>query len=299
MPHTPVLLQEVLLFLDPRPGACIIDGTVDGGGHAAAILRRIMPQGRFIGIDWDAAMVSAARARFAEYARATFIHGNYADLPGVLSAAGGGESIRADGLLLDLGFSSNQLEASGRGFSFLRDEPLLMTYNDATPPVREILPRLAERELAEIIRRYGEERHAGKIAHAIVHARGNKRIRTTGALAAAIWDAVPPSYRRAAIHPATRTFQALRIYVNRELENLEAALAALSRVLAPAGGRAVIITFHSLEDRIVKRQFQKYAKEGTATLLAKKPVTSSREEQKENPRSRSAKLRAIRFHTTS
>lgn len=290
--HTPVLLYEVLHYLDPHPGDFMIDGTVDGGGHAAAIAEKIAPRGTFLGIDWDKKMIEARR----ESARANerYVYGNYADLPEILVKEKLG---KADGLLLDLGFSSKQLAHAGRGFSFseeAKDEPLLMTYSDERAPVAEILRELGGEELANVIYEFGGERYSRKIAKAIKEAERKRVIATSGELAAIVRSAVPAQYERGRIDPATRTFQALRIYANGELENLRTVLGRLEDILKP-GGRVAIISFHSLEDRIVKRSFQTFAKEKKAELLTKKPVAAGREEVRANPRSRSAKLRAARM----
>ena len=300
MSHTPVLLKEVLEQLDPHQGDFIIDGTVDGGGHATAILEKILPEGKLLGVDWDERLLAATQAKFQEKfgdaAGVMFMHGNYADLPDLLSKIFEKEDIgKADGLLIDLGFSSEQLQASGRGFSFAeasKDEPLLMTYSDAQTSVAQILREIGEDDLANIIYEFGGERMSRRIAKTIKDNGRRKPIETSGQLADIVRGALPKSYERGRIDPATRTFQALRIYANGELKNLKKILDDLPEVLKP-GGRAVIITFHSLEDRIVKQEFRRMAQEGTATLLTKKPIAATREEIKSNPRSRSAKLRAI------
>jgi 16S rRNA (cytosine1402-N4)-methyltransferase len=223
-----------------------------------------------------------------------FVHGNYADLAEILKKEKLG---MADGLLLDLGFSSEQLAASGRGFSFGEagaDEPLLMTYDDSRSPVSLLLRQLPEDELANIIFDLGGERYSRRIAKAI-KARGRRRaIMTAGGLAEVVRVALPKGYEHGRIDPATRTFQALRIYANGELENLSAILKNLRMIVKP-GGRVAIITFHSLEDRIVKRAFQSMAKEGWGDLLTKKPIAPSRREVSGNPRSRSAKVRGIKI----
>ena len=194
--------------------------------------------------------------------------------------------------MLDLGFSSEQLESSGKGFSFMKDEPLIMTYAPDAIPVRELIRRLSESELGEIIREFGEERYAARIANAIKTRDKRARIETTKDMREAIVQAVPGSYERGRIHPATRTFQALRIYANRELENLQKLLDFLPKILKP-GGRAVVVSFHSLEDRIVKTKFRAYAAEGKMEILTKKPDTPDAREDDANPRSTSAKLRAV------
>jgi len=289
--HTPVLLNEIVQLLDPKPGEFFIDGTVDGGGHAAAIMERIMPAGTFLGVDWDKKMIAACDTRRQYGGREKYVYGNYAELPAILRKEKLG---KADGLLLDLGFSSEQLAASGRGFSFSEgsaSEPLIMTYDDARPPVAELLRGLKEEELANIIFELGGERRSRQIAKAIVARERKQPILTSGELAETVRSAAPANYEHGRIDPATRTFQALRIYANDELGNLERVLGHLDGILKK-GGRVAIVSFHSLEDRIVKRSFQTASKEKKVELLTKKPVTASREEATRNPRSRSAKLRA-------
>ncbi len=293
MQHVPVLLQEVVRALDPRPGDFMIDGTVDGGGHAAAVIQAIGPTGKFLGVDLDEAMLAECRKRVPVRAGVTLRVGNYADLPELVAREGLG---RADGLLLDLGFSSEQLEHSGRGFSFSeasRNEPLLMTYDDARTPVRDLLERISERELADLIFQLGGERSSRRIAGAIVTARRKQRIRTSGDLADIVRAALPKGYERGRIDPATRTFQALRIAANGELANLERILGSLGDLMAP-GGRVAIITFHSLEDRKVKQSFRELARTGEWEFMSKKPIPPSFGEIVQNPRSRSAKLRTLR-----
>lgn len=293
--HTPVLLRETIEALDPKPGEFFIDGTLDGGGHAAAILEKTMPRGRFLGIDWDKNILEISRAQIGARFQipnpdfqASWVNENFANLPEILEREGLG---KADGLLLDLGMSSEQLENSGRGFSFKKDEPLLMTYDVNAKPVKQILKELNEDELAEIIKRYSDERFSGRIARAIKEYEKTTPLETSSQLAEVIKQSVPKSYERGRLHPATRVFMALRIYANQELENLERILKNLHRILKP-GGRAAIISFHSLEDRLVKNEFRNLAKMGKARLINKKPIRPAREEIKENPRSRSAKLRA-------
>lgn len=278
----------------------MVDGTVDGGGHAREILGRITTTGTLLGIDWDEALLAECKARLSGYQNAILVHGNYADLPKILqevSAERGERFARADGLLVDLGFSSEQLAASGRGFSFGRDaadEPLLMTYDDSRPAVRELLRAMSEAELADVIYELGGERMSRRIAKAIKERGRRQPIMTSGELAETVRAALPRGYEHGRIDPATRTFQALRICANGELENLKALLAALPAIMRP-GGRVAIITFHSLEDREVKVAFRDMAKKGIAKLASKKPAGPDREELASNPRSRSAKVRGITF----
>ncbi len=298
--HIPVLLEETITFLDPHPGDFIIDGTVDGGGHAREILGRITATGTLLGIDWDEALLAECKARIGGNKNVVLVHDNYANLPEILkkvSEERGERLAKADGLLVDLGFSSEQLANSGRGFSFeeaAKDEPLLMTYNDSRRPVCAILREESETDLANIIFQFGGERLSRRIAKAIKDHGRKKPIMTSGQLVEVVRSAVPRGYEHGRINPATRTFQALRIYVNGELENLETLLNDLPIVMK-SGGKAAILTFHSLEDRIVKHAFQAFAKEKRANVITKKPVGPTREEILRNPRSRSAKLRVIQF----
>lgn len=291
MNHIPVLLKEVIEILNPKPGpACrqagnfFIDGTVGSGGHAAEIMKRIGPKGKFLGIDWDENNLNSLVS----------VHGNFADLPKILEERKLG---KADGLLLDLGMSSEQLERSGRGFSFLRDEPLIMRYQYLGGRTSEILTAaevinsFSEKELADIFFKYGEERFSRRIARKIIEERRKKRILTTFKLVEIIKKAVPKNYERGRIHPATRTFLALRIFTNQELVNLEKLLNSLGQILK-VGGRIAVISFNSLEDRLVKNYFRERAKNGEIEILTKKPIRPTIEEIKQNPRSRSAKLRA-------
>ncbi len=293
MSHIPVLLQEVLQVLSPLPGEFFIDGTLGGGGHAEAILEKIGSSGKLLAIDWDREAVESFE-RKAQRAKSKVIavNDNYANIKKIMEERNLG---KADGLLLDLGFSSDQVaHGKGRGFSFQNDEPLLMTYSDEHTPVRELLRRMSASELTRVIKEYGEERYAGRIAKAIVDAGRKQKIETTGALAEIIRNAVPKNYEHGRIHPATRTFMALRIYTNHELENLTKVMNDLPAFLN-SGARVAIISFHSLEDRLVKQRFKEYAKEGKVTLLTKKPISPTLEERARNFKSRSAKLRALQL----
>lgn len=293
--HIPVLLHEVVTYLDPKPGQFVIDGTFGGGGYAEAILTRLAPRGRFLGFDLDigAVLAGGPRIRTSEKqgVEITLVNENFAELPEFLARH---EYGKADGLVLDLGFSSDQLEKSGRGFSFLRNEPLLMTYDPGVESVRDILIRIDEDTLAHIIVDFGEERYARRIAHAIKERGSRTPLRTTGELAQAIAAAVPKGYEHGRIHPATRTFLALRVYANHELENLERILSSLAAIVR-GGGRVCIVSFHSLEDRLVKTYCAKLVKADQAALLTKKPVRPDGAEAERNPRARSAKLRVIQL----
>ena len=289
--HIPVLLQEVLEVLEPKPGEFAIDGTLGAGGHARALVEHIKPNGTFLGIDWDEGAVGKAETEIDKGTLSKFVirKGNYADIPEILDNENLGKT---DTLLLDLGFSTEQL--TGRGFSFQKDEPLLMTYSDETTPAYSALRQLKERELAEIIRELSDEKYASRIAERIVE-RGKKNpIKTSGELAEIVRSAVPKNYEHGRIDPATRTFMALRIYVNDELANLERLLKNIERIVK-VGGRIAIISFHSKEDRLVKHNFRELAQNGSAELITKKPITATEEEVNTNPKSRSAKLRAIKL----
>lgn len=265
----------------------MIDGTLGGGGHAKEILRRIGPKGRLLGVDADRDALARARENLNAAKNAILVHGSYAHLPAILAER---KLPKASALLLDLGFSSDQLETSGMGFSFLRDEPLDMRYDTRSGhTAADLIARASVAELTRIFRAYGEERHAEKFAQAIVEGKRRAPVATSGALARIIEAAIG---KRGKIHPATKVFMALRIAVNREFENIPAVLAGLADIVRP-GGRVAVITFHSLEDRIVKEALKALAKRGNAALLTKHVVKPSRAEILANPRSRSAKLRAL------
>jgi 16S rRNA (cytosine1402-N4)-methyltransferase len=295
MPHIPVLLKEVIKALDPNPGEFIIDGTLGSGGHTKAILEGIKSRGTLLGLDWDEKnLESFRRENEGIKGKLILVHENYANLPEILEKH---RLPKADGLLLDLGFSSEQIGRSGRGFSFMKNEPLDMRYNpgdDEMATAANVVNSKSEKELADLIYLYGEERFSRQIAKKIVEERRKKRILNTEDLANAIAKAVPRNYEHGRISPATRTFQALRIYVNNELGNLKVILDRLPEII-DEGGRVAVISFHSLEDRIVKKRFQELVLEKKASFIYKKPVTAGREESKNNPKSRSAKLRAIRL----
>ena len=287
--HDPVLLAETIALLEPSRGGVFVDCTVGLGGHARALLAA--GASRLIGLDRDAAALRLATEALAPWGnRVELVHSDYRELRAVLEARA---IDGVDGALADLGVSSMQFDAAGRGFSFRRDEPLDMRMDQTQgPTVADLLVDVAEADLADVIYQYGEERFSRRIARRIVEARGVAPIVTTGQLADIVRRAVPrQGYQR--IDPATRTFQALRIWVNRELEGLDTFLVDASRVLR-AGARLAVITFHSLEDRIVKHVFRALAAgEGALRVLTRKPVVPGEDEVARNPRARSAKLRAI------
>ena len=287
--HEPVMPAEVISLLAPFRGGLFVDCTAGLGGHSALILEG--GADRLIGLDRDPDALRLAGERLAPFGdRVELVHSDYRQLGAVLEAR---EIAGVDGVLADLGVSSMQLDAEGRGFSFRRDEPLDMRMDRTQgPTAADLLMDVDEEDLANVIFQFGEERHSRRIARAIVRQCAQGRIDTTGALAAIVRRAVPTrGYQR--IDPATRTFQALRIWVNRELEGLDVFLTDVSRRLL-AGARLVVITFHSLEDRIVKHTFRAIAAAGDAwQVLTRKPMVAGDEELARNPRARSAKLRAI------
>jgi 16S rRNA (cytosine1402-N4)-methyltransferase len=286
------MMTEVMAYLNCRPGKIYVDGTLGGAGHARAILEQSAPDGLLIGIDQDADALANAREVLAEHGdRVRLFHGNFAQAADALSGLGLGA---ADGILLDLGLSLHQLEASGRGFSFLREEPLDMRMDvRSAQTAAELVNRLKQDELQRLFQEYGEERWSGRIARRIVETRRRQPIRTSGELARIVCEAAPAGGRgRPRIHPATRVFMALRIAVNRELERLEEFLDRLPQLLAP-GGRVVILAFQSLEDRIVKHRLRALGgKGGELRILTRKVVRPTPEETAANPMARSTRLRA-------
>lgn len=302
--HVPVLLEEVLQFLEVRPGALYVDCTLGGGGHARAIMERSDGRARLIGIDRDPQAILAARQvlePFGENVR--IVQGNFKDLATLLDDVAAGQ---VDGILADLGVSSHQLDTAERGFSY-HNEPLDMRMGpDAPHTAAELLEQLEEDELVHILRTYGEERWAHRIAKAIVRRRAQRPIQTATDLAEIVKHAIPAAARRSGPHPARRSFQALRIAVNDELAALRRFLSVAVERLAP-GGRIVVISFHSLEDRIVKQAFLNEARGCICPpelpvcachrtprlhILTRKPVVATKDEIEANPRARSAKLRA-------
>ena len=289
--HQPVMTQEVLRYLNPQPGSTVVDGTVGAGGHSATILPRLVPFGRLVAIDRDEEALAIAQACLAEFIpHVSFVHEDYRHLGTILQRL---QLSQVDGVVLDLGMSSLQVDQAHRGFSFSKAAPLDMRMDCGQELTAErLVNRLTMEELTTLLGTLGEERFARRIARSIVEARRRRPITMTTDLAEIVTRAVPGNARYGRLHPATRTFQALRMTVNDELGALETLLASLGHVLR-AGGRAVILTFHSLEDRLVKRAFVQGMHEGLWTLLTKKPVRPSPEEVAHNPRARSAKLRAI------
>ena len=304
--HLPVLLQEVAQGLAVKRGEVVLDATSGGGGHSEALCKSVGGDALFICLDADADAIERSRARLAEAPCAfRFYRTNFRELDRALAAFGIAEVNRA---LFDLGLSSFQLEESGRGFSFMRDEPLLMTFEKNTPPAEDgsaplvrgdtpasritaetIVNEWNEETLATLFEGYGEERQAKRIARKIAEVREHSRISTTFQLAAIVESSVR---RKGKIHPATKTFQSLRMAVNDEFQALQEGLSKAWGALAK-GGRIAVISFHSIEDRTVKDFFRELGKKGEGKILAKKPITPSREEIRANPRARSAKLRVI------
>jgi 16S rRNA (cytosine1402-N4)-methyltransferase len=281
--HVPVVLSEVLEFLDLKPGLVVVDGTVGAGGHALEILKRIQPGGRLIGLDRDPMMLAHARAVLPAD-DADLVHASYAELNDVLSER---EIAKVDRVLVDLGLSSDQLADAARGFSFDSDAGLDMRFDTSRgQSAEELINQAPTDELARIIYEYGEERHSRRIARRIVERRP---IRTAAQFSDAVCSALPKGRGWSRMHPATRVFQALRIAVNNELEQLKTLLDEQLPHCLAEGGRAVVISFHSLEDRLVKQSFRDRTHWEN---LTRKPVTASEAEQAANPRSRSAKLRA-------
>jgi len=293
--HVSVLLKEAIDFLNVRRGGIYIDATVGLGGHSYEIAKRLGAPGHLIGLDKDPAALERAKSKIVvsrsslvvgqtDWPMVELRHGSFADL------ANDQRPATIDGLLADIGVSSLQLSDAARGFSFQADGPLDMRMDPRSERTAEqVVNHLDERELADVIYEFGEERRSRRIARAIVRSRP---IRSTAHLADVISAAARPmNSEQRRIHPATRTFQALRIFVNRELDDLRALVDAAPRILKP-GGRVVVISFHSLEDRIVKDAFREAAQQGSMRLLTKKPLTATEEESDRNPRARSAKLRA-------
>ena len=304
--HIPAMLNEVVNYLNCRPGNVYVDGTLGGCGHARAICEKIFPGGTFIGIDQDIDAISNAETVLKDYtSNIHLFHGNFISLPEFLTQL---EIDRVDGILLDLGLSLHHIENSGRGFSFRKDEPLDMRMDIQSPQTAEnLINNLSQSELQKLFKEYGEERRAKQITRNIIKIRRQKKIRTSKQLAQIIVDSIPAQAAfKQKIHPATRVFMALRIAVNRELERLDTFLEYAVDLLNP-GGRLCVLAFHSLEDRIVKQRFKALEKgctcppqlpqcvcgqEPQLRILTKKVVRPTAEEIAANPKARSTRLRA-------
>jgi len=292
MIHTAVLKKEVLEYLDPKPNENFVDCTIGEGGHAEDILEKNGPEGKVLGIDIDPQQIAASQWLHVQFKdRIILVNDSYTNIAEIIGRKNFGP---VSGILLDLGMSSAQLARAHKGFSFQIDQGLDMRYNDETNylTAEKIVNEWPEEKIAEILQNYGEEKFAKKIAKNIVEQRKQGRIKTTFQLIEIIKDATPSAYWRGKIHYATRTFQALRIAVNDELENIKKVLPEAISILAP-GGRLAVISFHSLEDRIVKNFLANELKKGVVKILTKKPITAGRDELGKNPRARSAKLRAV------
>ena len=305
--HTPIMVAEIMAILEPQRGGVFVDGTLGGGGHAEAVLSALPEDGRLYGIDRDSDALKAAGARLSRFGdRFTAIKGNFFDMKPLLFARG---VTAVDGILLDLGVSSYQLDCSERGFSYKADARLDMRMDQSAPiSAYEVVNTWSEQALTGIFYEYGEEKFSKRIANRIVEARKTAPIETTVELAELIKGAIPAKFRNEPQHPARRCFQAIRIAVNGELDGLDEAIRSAHDLLKP-GGRLAILTFHSLEDRIVKNVFKSFenpctcpksapvcicGKKPTAVVLTRHPLVASEEEQQQNTRSTSAKLRAIR-----
>ncbi|MBF0226478.1 MAG: 16S rRNA (cytosine(1402)-N(4))-methyltransferase RsmH [Desulfobacterales bacterium] len=300
--HIPVMLEESILHLNCREGKIYVDGTFGGGGHSKEILNKI-GSGLLIGIDQDTDSISNAKALFSYQSNFMLFHDNFMNLPEILKAE---KIFKVDGILLDLGMSQHQIESSKRGFSFYKDEPLDMRMNIRQKlTAGDVINEMDEKNLAQIFKKYGEEANAKMISKRIAFIRQNKRINSSLELAKIVEGVVPYKYKQKKIHPATKVFMALRIFINKELEALSLFLENLPDILN-SGGRICIISFHSLEDRIVKQTLKKFEhpcicpkdfpicvckKEKKIKIITKKPIISSSAEITKNPMARSAKLR--------
>ena len=294
MQHKSVLLQKAIDGLEIKSGDIFVDGTLGGGGHSEEVCKRFGDKVKVIGIDMDSEAILRAEKRLSDQNfKAIFLQGNFRNIDAILNSAG---IEKVDKILLDIGLSSNQFEDSGRGFSFQKDEPLIMSFKkeleDQDLTAGEIVNRWDEENLEAILEGYGEEQFAWRIARAIVSKRALKPIQTTFELVDIILGATPKFYHHRKIHPATKTFQALRIAVNDEIRALKEGVQKSFEMLNPSG-RLAVISFHSLEDRVVKQFFNEYEKNGVGKKISKKPIVASKEETIDNPRSRSAKLRII------
>ncbi len=289
--HIPVLKEEVLKFLDPKPNQNFIDCTLGSGGHTLEILKRIKPKGKVLGIDRDETNINKLKEK--NFENLILVRSNYLFLKEIVEK----EKFKdISGIIFDLGMSSYHVDESGKGFSFQKNEPLDMRYStsDDFLTAEEIINNWDEKDLGFIFKEYGEERFSKIIAERIVEKRKNEPIKDTFRLSEIILESIPKRFQNKKIHPATKVFQALRITVNQELENLKNVLPESINVLNK-DGKIVVISFHSLEDRIVKHFFKNLQKENKLEILTKKPVMAGEDEIKNNPRSRSAKLRSVRL----
>lgn len=301
--HISVLLSECIENLDIKENGIYVDCTLGGAGHSSEIVKRLSEEGRLIGIDQDIDALTAAKIKLKEYSNVTYVHDNFYNIDNILKSL---DIEKVDGILMDLGVSSYQLDEASRGFSYMHDAPLDMRMNrDNSISAYQVVNEYSENDLYRIIKEYGEEKFAKKIAAFIVKGRETNKINTTFELVEIIKAAIPARFRREGPHPAKRTFQAIRIEVNKELEILEKAVSDSVQNLKP-GGRIAIITFHSLEDRIVKTTYKKLqdpcecpkelpicvcGKKPILNIITRKPIEASEHELEINPRSRSAKLR--------
>jgi len=290
--HIPVMLREVIDYLDPRPGQIIVDATLGTGGHSLEILKRIIPGGRLIGIDRDEDSLAVCRQRLSEFSGSCeFVHANFADVDQVLGNLG---IDKIDGIVFDLGISTYQLKDAERGFSFQQEGPLDMRLDKSSYiSAYDLVNNLNENEISHMLWSFGQERWHNRIAHLLVEERRNQPISTTSQLADLVMRAIPYRYRRGyyRIHPATRTFQAVRIAVNRELEILESAIKKAVAILKKKA-KICVISFHSLEDRVIKHTFRALKAEGLIDIITAKPLTPADSEVAANPSSRSSKFRA-------
>ncbi|MFA6349533.1 MAG: 16S rRNA (cytosine(1402)-N(4))-methyltransferase RsmH [Candidatus Omnitrophota bacterium] len=287
--HVPVMAQEIIKYLELSPGKIIVDATTGTGGHSELIAERIQPGGRLICMDRDEASLAVARSRLSIYRDAiSFVHSNFLDIDSALTKLG---VEKIDGVVFDLGLSTFQLEDASRGLSFQKEGPLDMRFDKSGYiSAYDLVNNLNEDELSQVLWTFGEERWHNRIARQVVVSRQHQPITTTHQLRDIVVRAIPARFRHYRIHPATRTFQAIRIAVNRELEAVEAGLNKTVGLLKE-GGRICVISFHSLEDRIAKLRFKEFAKQGQIKIITPKPLIPSQEEVMVNPASRSAKLR--------
>ena len=287
--HTPVLLKEVIEYLNPQPNENFIDATIGEGGHTSAILEKNEPAGKILGIEVDPILYQKTKNIMQNTERLILVNDSYVNIEKIVKEK---QFQPVNGILFDLGMCSWQIDESKRGFSYLKDGPLDMRFSPKnTLTAAEIVNFWRIEDLERILKEYGEEKYAKRIASVIKEARRKKRIVGTQELVEILKKSIPKIYDNYRLHPAARTFQALRIAVNNELENLKMSLILALKILSPQG-RIIVISFHSLEDRIVKNFFRDNAKQNTLKILTKKPIISSQEEIKNNIRSRSAKLRA-------